>query len=227
MHGKHERSVTRTRIFSFGCPRSGTTFVQDVLCRLDVGGDVIYQKIAEGDQLHPCQSKDGLLGLAQLYRSDHVVFVRSVRKPTAILESFLAARKIASESGRIERIAANSDERIFRFIKDERDHVRYQTQRHAQMKRKAAKAGRQFWPFQVVTFDYDRMHDPTARAYFMSNVLDLMHSSDVYALNRAGRILDTFGQRSGAVRTGRLSEGITEPLATPAQLEALARFLKS
>ena len=80
-----------TVVFSFGCPRSGTTFIQRML---QEGSGYIYSKIQEGRILHPINSAEGLLEIEYLFSGHNVVFVRSKRDPVKIFESFYHQREI-------------------------------------------------------------------------------------------------------------------------------------
>lgn len=73
-------------IFNFGCPRSGTTFIEEAFSYIPIH----TQKIAEGNPLHPCISDSGLIALQDLYKNRKVVFVRTFRDPGEIFESFRA-----------------------------------------------------------------------------------------------------------------------------------------
>jgi len=79
-----------TFIFNYGCPRSGTTIMQAILQRLQ---GVYHHKIDENYRLHPCQ-EGSLLDLAQIFSTtgDNVIFVRTIRNPIDIMESFYYAR---------------------------------------------------------------------------------------------------------------------------------------
>lgn len=78
-------------IFSYGAPRSGTTFIQYVL---NQGRGYYYNKLKEQYKLHPCNSSDGLIQLQQAITgmNQDVVFIRTYRHPFKIFESFKYAR---------------------------------------------------------------------------------------------------------------------------------------
>jgi hypothetical protein len=132
-------------VISFGCPRSGTTFIE---AWLENRRAFLYQKLREGDMLHPCQSEDGLIRLAQLFRRQNLIFVRTKRSYREIIDSFFAARLPGAKNAK--GIGANSNERIIKFIVDEE--LNYQ-------KQKAELATIREIPFRIVELNYNKMHD--------------------------------------------------------------------
>jgi len=100
-------------IFSFGCPRSGTTFIEEAFSYLPIH----TQKIHEGSSLHPCQSDTGLLTLQDIYRNRKILFIRTFRDPIQIFESFRAMDGT---------VGKQKDERIFDFIETEHKNFRKQ-----------------------------------------------------------------------------------------------------
>lgn len=78
-------------IFSFGCPRSGTTYLQKSILIGLQGSHVHYRKIPEWHGTHPCVSNNGLVSLQLLL--DNVLFIRIVRNPIDIMESFYATKQ--------------------------------------------------------------------------------------------------------------------------------------
>ncbi len=188
------------RIFSYGCPRSGTTVMQRVL----QNGDFDALKIREGDRLHPCQSAYGLIALCQLYRADNVVFIRTMRDPVAIFESFYAGRVIPKMSRppitgmvrMMDKLGKVSDERIYAFIEKECANTKTQIQ----------KAKKLPWRFQLVQVQYDDLFSEKEQDRFLT---DLSHYiGDVRTIRKA--ITSLWGKKP--VREGRMSAGIKESL---------------
>lgn len=113
-------------VLSFGSPRSGTTFMRDVLRALD---GVFVSKIPEQAPNHPAfcpgkswgaeeASEGGLVALSQLGQKETLVFVRTVRHPMEVVRSLLATQ----EPGLREKaggLASNSDENIVAWIRSE------------------------------------------------------------------------------------------------------------
>lgn len=93
-------------IFNWGCPRSGTTFIEEAFSYLPIH----TQKIHEGNPLHPCKSDNGLITLQDLYRNRQVLFIRTFRNPIEIFESFRAMDG---------SVGKQNNEKIFDFIRTE------------------------------------------------------------------------------------------------------------
>lgn len=83
-----------TVILNYGCPRSGTTFTNIML---NQGINFITGKIAEGSCYHPIRNKNGLFDLSYTFRNYNVFFLRTVRNPLNIFESFAHAKKITNQ----------------------------------------------------------------------------------------------------------------------------------
>ncbi len=167
-------------------------------------GDFDSQKIREGDRLHPCQSNYGLISLAQLFRNDSVIFIRTVRDPAAIFESFYAARIIPGMTrppvqGMIRmqhNLGMVTDERIYQFIVKERANTEAQIQ----------KAEKLPFRFQLIQVQYDELFFEPGQDRFLA---DLSHYiGDVRHVREAVKRL--WGK--SPVREGRLSAGIKESL---------------
>lgn len=111
-------------IFTFGIPRSGTTFAQRWLMSLPPEMAHVV-KIAEHSSLHPWNSDDGLISLRHLYADRPVLFVWIWREPENVFRSFHTA-KYVKQTGHKEQIetpmkgilgiAENSNKKVFRFI---------------------------------------------------------------------------------------------------------------
>lgn len=86
--------IKNTIILSYGCPRTGTTFVNHMLGQ---GLDIITGKIAEGHASHPIKSNHGLLNLSYTFQKYNLVFVRTIRDPINIFESFYHAKSMKIE----------------------------------------------------------------------------------------------------------------------------------
>ncbi len=171
-------------IFSFGCPRSGTTLLKTIL------GDVTdsHQKISEGSPFHPCQSDLGLLDIRRLFRDHETKFVRIVRDPMQVAESFVAARSDVF-GDEMEGLRKHSDQKVVEFVLGEFYGVNVQ---------------REALGDSLVELSYDMMSNEEYPAY-------AEEESGIEGLARA--IRDRWGQ---PVRPGRLSHGV-EVEMTPAQ----------
>ena len=77
-------------VIIFGCPRSGTTFVRDLLL---MGQGYSYGGLHEGLGPHPQNAARGLLELADMFAPQRVIFVRVVRHPLEIAESWAFLRR--------------------------------------------------------------------------------------------------------------------------------------
>jgi hypothetical protein len=95
-------------IITFGFPRSGTTFLTDVFGR---GEGYINKWLTNGNPLHPMFSDTGLVSLKHLLGD--VLFLRIIRNPIDILESWEAVRKYNEE---VPKMYTN--EIFFRMIFD-------------------------------------------------------------------------------------------------------------
>jgi hypothetical protein len=74
--------AVRTRLLiGFGCPRSGTTFLRDVI-------GARGRRLREASPLHPIHSSDGLTSLLLAFQD--VIFVRIVREPLEVAASLVA-----------------------------------------------------------------------------------------------------------------------------------------
>ena len=78
-----------TIILNYGCPRTGTTFINEML---SCGRDIVTGKIAEGHSYHPIRSNNGLLNLSYTFQKNNLVFIRTIRDPISIFKSFYHIR---------------------------------------------------------------------------------------------------------------------------------------
>ena len=107
-------------VISFGCPRSGTTFI----CALLVMGEgYSYGLLDETRLMHPVNSPIGLLELATIFRTQRVIFVRAVRHPLEIAESccFLRREGGEGEGGPTTYAGRQTDQQIVTIIRKEYD----------------------------------------------------------------------------------------------------------
>ena len=95
-------------IFSFGCPRSGTTFIERCIWKLQ---NVHAKKIQEAMRVHPYNSPDGIIDLSWIFREE-ALFIQTVRSHRDIIESFYAVKEYFPQTG----IARNRDFEIVQFI---------------------------------------------------------------------------------------------------------------
>jgi hypothetical protein len=211
---------SETAVFSFGCPRSGTTFIQSVL---NAGDGYHYNKIGEGDRLHPCNSRDGLINLCQLYRRRGVLFVRTVRDPVAIFNSFYGARHLVSTHQThglsLYGIANNDDERIYKFIESERDSVKEQMSDAY-----GPTPSRPSIQSRVITVEYEKLSDQEYRDNLYETLIMSIHSIRLIK-NKDSTIplknaLDNFGKHS--VRDGLMNHGMgDEMFLSPEKIEEI------
>ena len=161
----------QTILFNYGCPRSGTTFVRDLI---DQGKGSIPRKIVEYIMVHPCNADNGLIDLRRLFDGFNVVFLRSVRNPIDIFKSFYAARKIIAETeedfrwrNSLEGLANMSDKAIFRSIENERNNT--EAQRHKQVGKHK---------LNIIELDYDRLPDVKYRKEIVATIAEQLPDSD-------------------------------------------------
>lgn len=181
--------MTKLAVVSFGCPRSGTTFLFSCLQSLP---SAFVTKLPEWAGLHPCQSSTGLLQLADVVTSGRrLVLVRIKRNPMDIVESFLAARRPEFGDGGAG-IARHTDREIVAFVRTEstsltKQRVLIGEKRHVRL----------------VEVKYEDLARPDGQAAFISRIRKATSLKGVEDLKRA---LQTFGKKP--VRKGRLSTGI-------------------
>ena len=187
--------MPKTRVFTFGCPHSGTTFLwrmmRDVLQHDDT---CEVFRLREGP-LHPINSDVGLHGLAYQFSDigDRVVFVRIVRDPVQIFESFAA--KALRPNG---TAGVTGDEEVFRCIRNERFNTRAQLD--------SIMVGSRIVDMHVVTFRYEDMQ---AAVMPIESKLGVGRAVTEY-------LAEHWMQTPS--RVGRLSMGIKESLLTPERI---------
>ena len=181
-------------IFSFGCPRSGTTFIQkNILLKLK---GVYYRKIPEWHGIHPCQSSDGLLSLNLLL--DNILFIRTIRNPIDILESFYMFRQPKYKDHVFSKWI---DWEILNFIINEELNTRRQI-------------NHEHWRSKIIKISYDRMKDKDYILPIIDNILKHIDNKDSEDFNRDILIsgFESFGKEPA--RIGRLSEDFKKKLLT-------------
>jgi hypothetical protein len=99
-------------ILNYGCPRTGTTFVNQMLSQ---GIELITGKIAEGHSYHPIKSNHGLMDLKYTFQRYNLVFVRTIRDPISIFESFYHARKV--QMGNLGKVEDDSIKKMIELEK--------------------------------------------------------------------------------------------------------------
>lgn len=194
---------------SFGCPRSGTTFMQRALAELSAA---LTEKIGEGSMFHPCRSTRGLLDLAHLFAGRRVAFVRTVRHPVEIAASFVATRTfVEDDPTSFEGLAKNTDRDVVEFIRSESSG--FAAQRHL--------IGSHDWPHALFEVRYEDLAGEGYRSNLADDVTAVLglgrHERD--ALNAA---LDEFNTEPA--RPGRLSRG-KDPV-TQKQRRMFAHWLR-
>lgn len=190
-------------VFSFGCPRSGTTFMQQALAKLKTP---LTEKIGEGSLLHPCRSHDGLRTLSHLFASRPVVFVRTVRHPVEIAASFVAARHLTEEEPEsFSGLAKNSDADVLRFVRSESVSVADQREHFAETD----------WPHELIEVRYEDLSAKDYREIVASKIVSASGVTDKEKWPLIAK-LDTFGVRP--TRPGRLSHGV-DPITSKHRAE--------
>lgn len=180
-------------VFSFGCPRSGTTFLQRSLSVLT---GALTEKIGEGSMLHPWRSPDGLTDLSHLFSSRRVAFVRVVRHPVEVAASFIATRGLAErDPGSFEGLAWNSSRDIVRYVRLESASSTVQCRKIRENDR----------GHDAIKVRYERLKDREYRSEVARRVCDAVGLGGDER-GKLLRALDGFGKTS--VRPGRLSHGI-------------------
>jgi len=186
---------TRMRhVFTFGCPRSGTTYLWKMMRQLN--SDTLYvDRIKEANPLHPCNSRDGLLGLAAQFPD--AVFVRIERDPVDVFESFYGKR---SELSKNPWHGVNDEERIYEFIINERINTRRQRMKHQKDKPD--------WPFNLIEIVYEDLHTRGGQTRVVKDVY--RHLGPKASFFVESHLAETWMKVPS--REGRLSLGITESL---------------
>jgi len=197
--------VPKTVIISFGCPRSGTTFLARCLSSL-VG--VFAFHFPDGAKLHPTKHNDGLIQLDALFWHHRTIWVRIVRHPLDIAESFLALRMVTPEGAR----AKDSDPQIVRWIVNEHKHVRVQ--------RKLLQLQDPAWePHHLIEVRYEDLAQAKGREAFAEELTALLPRRDANPKILLDE-LATFGVKPAnmgklrAIRMDKLEKG---PVMTPTE----------
>jgi len=188
-------------ILNYGCPRTGTTFINRMLGK---GVDLIAGKIAEGHSYHPIKSKCGLLNLCYTFQSCDLLFVRTVRDPINIFESFYHAKKM-----KIEGLDGQNDESIKRIIELEETNTRIQSE-----------------GLRLVTIDFDKMGDID---YSKEKILEICSHTKDPARN-SEIYLNFIRERYNKlpIRQGRLSDNSREiSYLTQEQKQTISSWHKS
>lgn len=194
------------QVITYGCPRAGTTYLNSIFQK---GVGIDSYKLPEWADLHPCQSSDGFLKLAQLYGKDLIV-VRIVRDPLEIVRSFLFAREASKNHDDLHGIASNSDAQIIRMIEAESRNTHHQldclnTWPWSQ------------WKFKFTTLNYRHLYDLGALA-------DWFDPKTIKAMTQY--IGETVAVSSCAVRDGRLKRRAHDFELTNAQRDKFRLALK-
>ncbi len=201
--------MRHTTIVSFGCPRSGTTWLYRCLSALH---GIVSLRIPDGAKLHPSKTPDGLISLAATLYDRDVVFVRIIRSPLDIVDSFLALRKLTPGAAR----ANDTNERIVRWIVSE--HVNMAMQRRTLIK------PQELWGrHSVVELRYEDMASAEGREAFVNEIVPLLPDSAVNRVRLLGE-LETFGNRPYAI-FGKLKAGLDGPVMTPEERAYFAEQL--
>lgn len=160
-------------------------------------------KLHEHNGLHPCESDDGLLTLSHWLQKETVVFVRTVRHPLAIADSFVATRQ-ESMRDRNPGLAQHDDERVVKFIRSESDGTDAQRDTLIETSTRAHKQ----WDHHLVEARYEDLANPGYRDLFALAVSKHMPDAGAAYRQLAGRLDAEWG--SEPVRDGKLHRDITE-----------------
>ncbi len=201
-----------TIIFSFGCPRSGTTFIRSLL--LGIPG-FEYEKIREGDLIHPCRSDNGLIGLTELFRGRNVIFIRSVRSSHDIFESFYTARKFRDQHHEMAHLAEYDDAAIFSYIDTEKKNFEHNRRLYADLLRRWSADDVTGYRFDIIEFDYDRMNEESCRLDFLEELKTYLPPPLHCILDQISDRFQSFGDPTKSVRLGRLAYEIHGTLLSP------------
>lgn len=201
--------MVKTIIISFGCPRSGTTFLARCLSPL-LG--VFAFHLPDGAKLHPCKSQEGLIQLDALFWSHRAIFVRIYRSPLEIVESFLALRQLKPGIAR----AKDTDQRIVRWIMNEHVNVAGQ--------RQILRARQKNWErHYLVEVRYEALARERGRRAFTKKLGALLPRRRMNQ-ERLLEQLDTFGGKPANL--GRLKTQMKGSLMTPSEREYFTEQLR-
>lgn len=215
-------------VFSYGCPRTGTTFMQKMLAQ---GKGYIPVYIREYDTLHPCNSSWGLLLLARCLCKSAPIFVRTIRNPHDIFDSFYTLNHLGRMAEKIE------DETIYSLIWKESKNSALQAEglvtkeakpivwRDIQgypVQSKAAGVTDGLRP-KIITVRYEDLADTKARLVFLEELTSSLKLGQENHKIFLKYIEDVFLKVS--VRVGRLKSGITN-LVPPEKHREIKRRLK-
>lgn len=170
-----------TIILNYGCPRTGTTFVNQMLSQ---GAGFITGKIAEGHSYHPIRSKHGLLNLAYTFQKYNLIFIRTIRNPINIFESFYHAKQM-----KIEGLDGQEYSSIKKIIESEEANTKIQSIEN----------------IKIITLDFDKLISPQ---YSNEKILEISGHTPEQAKNT--EIFSNFIENkynNKPIRQGRLSDG--------------------
>lgn len=182
-----------TIVVSFGCPRSGTMFMRNLL------QDTLpcfSTKLPEMVDMHPAQSATGLLALSGLFYKRTLVLVRTKRHPVQIVESFVHLRKANPTTPR----ARDDDKAVRRWITQESRGVARQRVELGEMRRRR---GHHF-----VEVRYESLNTSEGREAFAER-LGKVVGCGAKPIRRG--LDQSWGNRSAAY-AGRLKSGVDSVL---------------
>lgn len=194
-------------VINYGCPRSGTTFVMQMLQR---GRGYFTWRLSDKTYLHPCVSATGLKQLHHAITADgrrRALFVRTVRHPLETARSLWALRcwELGEPPERWKL-----DDRL-------RDIPGLILREHD-----AAKRGTEGLP--TVTINFDRLGDRAYREKTLPVLAMEMRLSDETTVSNV-RAFESYCDewyRKKPVRIGRMSLG-EDAVVPPEDVEALWR----
>ena len=179
-------------LFSFGCPRSGTTFIERCIWKLQ---NVVARKVSEAMTMHPYNSMLGIVDLSWLFKSE-AMFIQTIRNHRDIIESFYAAKEYFPLTG----IARNTDYEIVQFIIRSECSIKNQMQSDR-------------WFSQICEIDYDRLDDDAYRrekARYITAQIETPQQNYEILLEQF-RLFKVESKRKGRFYHGDLDKSFVEP----------------
>ncbi len=199
-------------VFSYGCPRTGTTFMQKMIAQ---GKGYIPAYIREYDTMHPCNGSWGLFLLARCLKNSLPLFVRTIRNPIDIFESFYTVNHLGLMTEKIE------DETIYSMILEESKNSALLSEGMVSKDSESIVwKDIQGYPAQhdgissasnsrpeIITVKYEELGDAEARLVFLTKLISRLEMGQENLDIFLKYIEDTFMKIS--VRIGRLKTGVT------------------
>lgn len=200
-------------VLSFGCPRSGTTIMRRLLGPLK---HTYVSKLHEATRLHPWQSEEGLLDIQQWMLKDTLVFVRTLRHPLDVVDSFLALRRTEMRENN-PSLVEHDDQRVLDFIRRESAGF------HGQRAELLVRAEERGWDHHVVEVRYEELDEQWRRDEFAWSVCRHLSTPERSYGSLTARMEEEWKLRP--VRDGKLRAGITGRVMTEEEEQRWRRAL--